>query len=279
MYIICVHVFVAGAHSGTPQRIGMIPDHTLGARRGTRSELHTEVQQRVGRAQVQRRGFEKAVERIRCVGGGPRLGRCAIVGLGHNEETGLGACLYETRESRLCYSANDLGVLGVVGQLVGHGSGIRRDCRCASNRTGKPAEDALRAVIEMDEHPVTDLHAPGHQASGDSTGGIDELRIRPDPPVTFEGLPHQKWVAAADIGLPLEQVRDVHIGERMEIAGSQLMTHAPKIVWVGDPIAICHRPKFGCVGSQPGSGARSPVASCCSRRRFRVASQPHPGAH
>jgi hypothetical protein len=70
------------------------------------------------------------------------------------------------------------------------------------------------------EYSVTDLYAPGHQSSGDSTGAVDELRIRPDPPVAFERLPHKEWVVASNIGLSLEQVRDVHVGERMEIAGS-----------------------------------------------------------
>ena len=79
------------------------------------------------------------------------------------------------------------GVADVVLDLVGGEAGVERYDRPTGLENGEERLHDLRAVVQVQRHPVTPLQAEGHQSVGEGVGPAVGLPVRPGAPVPDPG--------------------------------------------------------------------------------------------
>jgi hypothetical protein len=107
--------------------------------------------------------------------------------------------------ARLGYGGDGATVGGVVAQLGERAARVGGHRHHAEFGAGIPAEERLRAVVEMQQQAVTRAHAAPGQSRRQSHRPVAEGGIAQHlgPPV--EGLPDQEGVAGALPGLLAQQ--------------------------------------------------------------------------
>ena len=195
----------------TPDRVGVGPQHGLGARRRARGELDSEVGHRIGDPVGGRWGRvgEQFGERDVGDAGGHVAGFTGIV-VGDGQQLDVGSAVGDQlRMAGRGDGRRDPGVLGVVRHVAGDGAGVGRHGDGAKMRAGEPGEHELRGVVQMDHHPVAVADAAGVETSGECHHIGVELCVRPRPGRCGERLPDQELLVGKRVGLPTQQPRQV----------------------------------------------------------------------
>ena len=209
---------VAGIDAGTPQCIGMGPEHALGPRGGARGVLHAEGRERIVRTGGQDRRI--GIDGIESVGCRRARSTCviAVVGGGDRQPAQpFARGRDQRRKARLRDAGNHLGMVGEIAQLTGARAGVGGDCNRAHPGASEPGDDRLGAVVQMHQHPVALANPAGMKACRESGHGVFELGIGPDPACAIEGSPHQVGMIGAQRGLGADQRADVLAGKRIEV--------------------------------------------------------------
>src|SRR6185503_12531622 len=98
---------------------------------------------------------------------------------------------------------------GEIFHFRGRRAGVGGDRDRAEFDTGKPGQNSLDAIVEMDQHIFARLDAALDQAGGKRADAFVKLAIGPAPRRTFERRPDQEWMVAAALGAHPQQPRHV----------------------------------------------------------------------
>ena len=227
--IVGAQVFVYGVDARAPQGVGVGPQHALGPRGGARGVLHAARGQRVRCAA--RRDWR--VQRVEVVGvwGAVRGGIAVVVG-GHREPAQTFATLcHQFGKLGLGDAGHGGAVLGVIGQLVAHGAGIGGDGDCADPGASVPGQQGLRAVVQMDQHPLTGSDAALRQAARNAAHALVKLAVGPGLVRAVEGRPDHEGMIAPGLGAGFQQPGDVKPDKGVLVGGGKNAGHGPIPPW------------------------------------------------
>ncbi|MCY1183242.1 hypothetical protein D9M73_238480 [compost metagenome] len=99
--------------------------------------------------------------------------------------------------------------------LLRRGAGVGVDRHGAQFTAGSPGDEKLRAVLQVDQHPVALFHSARRERGGDTAYRIMELRVAVGRRRAVEGLPDQQRLVAMGGGLGCQQPVEVLAGERI----------------------------------------------------------------
>src|SRR6185295_6495810 len=88
-------------------------------------------------------------------------------------------------------------------------AGVGGDGNGAEFDAGKPGQNGLDAIVEMDQHIFARLDAALDEAGGKRSDTFVKLAVGPAPREALERRPDQEWMVAAAFGAHPQQPRHV----------------------------------------------------------------------
>ena len=98
-------------------------------------------------------------------------------------------------------------------------AGVGGDCNGAEFDTGKPGQNSLDAIVEMDQHIFARLDAALDETGGKRADALMEFAVGPAPRRRLERRPDQERMVAAALGAHSQQPWHVEPCEWSDNAG------------------------------------------------------------
>lgn len=225
VHVALMQILMDGVDLGTPQRVGMRPQHRLRPRCRARGVLHAARRQRIGRpprpiGAVGKQRFEALASFD-----GRRLRLTRIVrDHGDPFETAAMRCDH-LGIGRLRDRSHRATVLREVAHLGGCRARVGRDGERAQLDAGKPGKHRLDAIVEMDQHGIAGLDAALDQPGRQCADTLVKLAIGPAARRCLERRRDQERMIAPGLAAQLQQPRHVHAVERRHRARCHRRSH------------------------------------------------------
>ncbi|MNO63703.1 hypothetical protein D3C76_544130 [compost metagenome] len=214
VHVVAVHVHVQGVDPRRPKGIAVGEHHALRPRGGAGGVLHVHRPQRIdidAAALGSGLGVEQCGEGFRP---GRQVSRYAGIVLGADDPAQVATHPIEAaKQARLGDRHAALAVSGVVVHLLRRGAGVGVDRHGAQFAAGSPGDEELRAVLQVDQHPVALLHPARRERGGDAAHRVVELRVAVGRRRAVEGFPDHQRLVAMGGGLGCQQPVEVLAGE------------------------------------------------------------------
>ncbi len=89
---------------------------------------------------------------------------------------------------------------GKIFHFRGRGAGVGGHCDGAELDAGKPGQNSLDAIIQMDQHELARLDAAFGEAGGERADAIVKFAVGPDSRRRIERRPDQERMVPARLG-------------------------------------------------------------------------------
>ncbi|MGX1066660.1 hypothetical protein AB7M39_006025 [Bradyrhizobium diazoefficiens] len=223
VHVAGVQVLMRGVDLGAPQRVGVGPQHRLRPRCRAGGVLYAARRERIGHAP----GTVGAVGEQRPEAVVVRDGLCrrrARIVRGHRDPAQIAAVLCkDLGVGRLRDGGNRAAMIRKIFHLGRRRTRVCGHCDGAQLDAGKPGQQRLDAIVQVNEHIFARPDAALRQPRRERADPLVKLAIAPVPRRRVERRPDQEGMSAAHLGAHLQEPRHIQPVKRAHDSGCGLL--------------------------------------------------------